>query len=151
MFVNEVDHECNSAVVVLMSHGNTGYIYGIDDEKVKIKDIQEEFDVKKCPNLKGKPKLFFIQACRGCKYNYYFTIASDIKMIGYEAIVSFCYLIMIGSAMFFKPGYTCRTTVNFGTLKDDNLWISYSTYGHYKRYNKISNYVSCQCIFLLLG
>ena len=69
MFVNDVDPEWNSAVVVLMSHGNTGYIYGTDGEKVNIKDIQEEFDAKKCPKLTGKPKLFFIQACRGSKYS----------------------------------------------------------------------------------
>ena len=65
---NEADADYNSAVVVLMSHGDTGYIYGTDDEKVKLKDIQAEFEGNKCPKLQGKPKLFFIQACRGSKY-----------------------------------------------------------------------------------
>ena len=34
---------------------------------------------------------------------------------------------VIGIAMFkvFQPGYTCRITVNFVTLKDDSLWISW--------------------------
>ena len=67
-FVKEIDPDCNSAVVVLMSHGGTGYIYGTDFEKVDVKDIQAELDGKKCPNLEGKPKVFFIQACRGSKY-----------------------------------------------------------------------------------
>ena len=79
MFVNEVDPDCNSAVVVLMSHGDTGYINGTDGGKVEVKDIQAEFDGKTCPNLKGKPKLFFIQACRGCKYSVNYTIVRGNK------------------------------------------------------------------------
>ncbi|XP_035665912.1 caspase-2-like [Branchiostoma floridae] len=54
-------------VVVLMSHGEEGVIFGSDDVPVQLDDIFSMFDNKNCPRLKGKPKLFFIQACRGLK------------------------------------------------------------------------------------
>ncbi|XP_072026806.1 uncharacterized protein [Amphiura filiformis] len=63
--LNSAQANYNSAVVVLMSHGGSGIIYGKDEEEVSIKDIQEEFNGNKCPRMRGKPKLFFIQACRG--------------------------------------------------------------------------------------
>ncbi|XP_072041751.1 caspase-3-like [Amphiura filiformis] len=66
---NEADADYSSAVIVLMSHGDTGYIRGIpggtDEKDVYLKEIQREFEGNKCPKLQGKPKLFFIQACRG--------------------------------------------------------------------------------------
>lgn len=54
-------------VVVLMSHSNKDVIYGSDDESIPLKSIYEVFDNKNCPSLLGKPKLFFIQGCRGRK------------------------------------------------------------------------------------
>ncbi|XP_035689684.1 caspase-2-like [Branchiostoma floridae] len=54
-------------IVVLMSHGSKDVIMGKDDEPVQLDDIFTMFDNKNCPRLKGKPKLFFIQACRGEK------------------------------------------------------------------------------------
>ncbi|XP_077561691.1 caspase-3-like [Haemaphysalis longicornis] len=67
-------------VVVLMSHGGTvtmrgsdneplpeQCIYGSDDEPIPLYSIYELFNNKNCPSLLGKPKLFFIQACRGGK------------------------------------------------------------------------------------
>jgi hypothetical protein len=50
---------------VLMSHGHTKtQLFGIDNEPVHlINDIIAPF--KDCKSLSGKPKLFFIQACRG--------------------------------------------------------------------------------------
>lgn len=39
-------------------------ILGVDNKKVALKDLVEFFSNENCPSLKGKPKLFFIQACR---------------------------------------------------------------------------------------
>ena len=47
-----------------MSHGNSGGIFGVGGKVLKISEIQKMFDTNTCPQLKGKPKLFFIQACR---------------------------------------------------------------------------------------
>ncbi|XP_078573125.1 caspase-2-like [Branchiostoma floridae x Branchiostoma japonicum] len=57
--------EMDCCIVVLMSHGSKGVIAGTDNKAVQLDDIFTMFDNKNCPGLKGKPKLFFIQACRG--------------------------------------------------------------------------------------
>ena len=60
---NEASYD--SAVVVLMSHGDTGVILGTDLVKVKLRDLERELEGDKCRGLNGKPKMFFVQACRG--------------------------------------------------------------------------------------
>ncbi len=54
------------SVVVIMSHGGSdGHIYGSDLATVSIKrDIMPAFANDNAIHLKGKPKLFFCQACR---------------------------------------------------------------------------------------
>ena len=49
-----------------MSHGNEDGILGIDSEAIPVDDITAKFQGgDKCPQLVTKPKLFFLQACRG--------------------------------------------------------------------------------------
>ena len=40
-------------------------IYGVDNRKVAVEDLMSEFKSTNCKSLENKPKLFFIQACRG--------------------------------------------------------------------------------------
>ncbi|KAM3613399.1 uncharacterized protein V6R79_025384 [Siganus canaliculatus] len=63
--VSKEDHS-NSAsfVCVLLSHGDEGVIYGTDGPE-KFENLTKFFKGERCPSLVGKPKLFFIQACRG--------------------------------------------------------------------------------------
>ncbi|XP_077511082.1 caspase-3-like isoform X2 [Amblyomma americanum] len=52
-------------VVVLMCHGKENYIYGVDFEPLHLyNDVYEQFNNENCPELKGKPKLFLVQATR---------------------------------------------------------------------------------------
>lgn len=51
-------------VGVLLSHGEKDNVYGTD-RAVGFKDIFSLFSGNKCESLAGKPKIFFIQACRG--------------------------------------------------------------------------------------
>ncbi|XP_053315404.1 caspase-3 [Spea bombifrons] len=63
--VSEEDHSKRSSFVcVLLSHGEDGLIYGVDD-CLPIKNITNLFRGDRCKTLVGKPKIFFIQACRG--------------------------------------------------------------------------------------
>ncbi|XP_018409334.1 PREDICTED: caspase-2 [Nanorana parkeri] len=55
----------DSAIVAILSHGVDGAIYGTDSELVKLQDIFTILDNAHCPQLQNKPKMFFIQACRG--------------------------------------------------------------------------------------
>ncbi|XP_059832928.1 uncharacterized protein LOC132398015 [Hypanus sabinus] len=52
-------------VSILSSHGADGLIYGADGKPVHLRDIYSMFTEKACPALAGKPKIFFVQACRG--------------------------------------------------------------------------------------
>lgn len=55
---------CASFVCVLLSHGDEGEFFGTDGP-VKLKSLTSLFRGDRCLTLVGKPKLFFIQACRG--------------------------------------------------------------------------------------
>lgn len=59
------DHSrCASFVCVMLSHGDDGVFFGTD-KAVELKSLTSLFRGDRCPSLVGKPKLFFIQACRG--------------------------------------------------------------------------------------
>ncbi|TSN95700.1 Caspase-3 [Bagarius yarrelli] len=59
------DHSrCASFVCVLLSHGDEGVFFGTDGA-VELKTLTSLFRGDRCTSLAGKPKLFFIQACRG--------------------------------------------------------------------------------------
>ncbi|KAJ8005858.1 hypothetical protein DPEC_G00122280 [Dallia pectoralis] len=63
--VSKVDHsQSASFVCVLLSHGDEGVFYGTDGT-IELKKLTLYFKGKNCKTLVGKPKLFFIQACRG--------------------------------------------------------------------------------------
>ena len=55
----------DSFVCCILSHGDLGVVFGIDNQAVKISDLANVFKGSSCESLYNKPKLFFIQACRG--------------------------------------------------------------------------------------
>ncbi|XP_042300244.1 caspase-2-like [Sceloporus undulatus] len=57
--------DVDSCIVSLLSHGIEGGIYGIDGKLLQLQEIFRLFDNANCPSLQNKPKMFFIQACRG--------------------------------------------------------------------------------------
>ncbi|XP_069716949.1 caspase-10 [Phaenicophaeus curvirostris] len=57
------DRDC--FVCCILSHGESGAIYGNDAKVVSIRKIMSHFTATRCPQLAKKPKLFFIQACQG--------------------------------------------------------------------------------------
>lgn len=63
--VSQEDHSKSASFVcVLLSHGDEGIIYGTDGPE-KFENLTKCFKGDRCRTLVGKPKLFFIQACRG--------------------------------------------------------------------------------------
>ncbi|KAL3861916.1 hypothetical protein ACJMK2_007928 [Sinanodonta woodiana] len=52
-------------ILAILSHGTQAGIYGVDGDVVSVEDITGYFGTNSCPNLAGKPKIFFIQACQG--------------------------------------------------------------------------------------
>ncbi|XP_025147517.2 caspase-2 isoform X2 [Bubalus bubalis] len=55
----------DSCVVALLSHGVEGGVYGVDGKLLQLQEVFRLFDNANCPSLQNKPKMFFIQACRG--------------------------------------------------------------------------------------
>ncbi|XP_039631946.1 caspase-7 isoform X2 [Polypterus senegalus] len=66
---SEEDHSDRSCFAcILLSHGEEGMIYGTDGP-MAIKTMTSLFRGDMCKSLVGKPKLFFIQACRGSEFD----------------------------------------------------------------------------------
>ncbi|ESO89051.1 hypothetical protein LOTGIDRAFT_73381, partial [Lottia gigantea] len=71
------DHEkADCFVCIILSHGEEHFdlkrerndvIFGSDGHHISIAEIMERFSDPYCHGLLGKPRLFFIQACRGVK------------------------------------------------------------------------------------
>ncbi|XP_074751704.1 caspase-2 isoform X4 [Athene noctua] len=57
--------DVDSCIVALLSHGVEGGVYGSDGKLLQLQEAFRLFDNANCPNLQNKPKMFFIQACRG--------------------------------------------------------------------------------------
>ncbi|XP_036916547.1 caspase-2 isoform X4 [Sturnira hondurensis] len=55
----------DSCIVALLSHGVEGGVYGVDGKVLQLQEVFRLFDNANCPSLQNKPKMFFIQACRG--------------------------------------------------------------------------------------
>ncbi|KAA0183851.1 caspase-1-like [Hyalella azteca] len=59
------DHSAYDCLVVFfLSHGEDGVFYA-QDAAFRHDELFDVFDSSNCPTLAGKPKIFFIQACRG--------------------------------------------------------------------------------------
>ncbi|XP_061770922.1 caspase-2 isoform X1 [Nerophis ophidion] len=65
-FRRRPDHRTmDSCVLCLLSHGVEGAVYGTDGQLLQLEWVFEAFDNARCPLLQNKPKMFFVQACRG--------------------------------------------------------------------------------------
>ncbi|CAL8345374.1 unnamed protein product [Boreogadus saida] len=51
----------------VLSHGLKGGVYGVDGGVVGLEELTDLLHGVRCASLRGKPKLFFIQACQGNK------------------------------------------------------------------------------------
>jgi len=58
------------AVVAILSHGRHGLIAAADGRELETEWVLRQFNNDGCPALKGKPKLFIFQACRGDETDY---------------------------------------------------------------------------------
>lgn len=65
--------EHQAFVCIVMSHGiHDDHVIGSDGNFIRTENIFKYFNNSNCPNLIGKPKIFFIQACRGGKSPTFF-------------------------------------------------------------------------------
>eukprot|EP00092_Neocalanus_flemingeri_P007155 GFUD01007730.1.p1 GENE.GFUD01007730.1~~GFUD01007730.1.p1 ORF type:complete len:382 (+),score=76.81 GFUD01007730.1:41-1186(+) len=67
------DHiDADMAVICISSHGSeNGKVISADCLEIDLEtDILRRFNNQYCPNLKGKPKFFMVQACRGDELDF---------------------------------------------------------------------------------
>ena len=62
---NKLHAEADMAIVVILSHGHDGVVYASDGQSINMEYIYEFFNNRNCPLLRGKPKFFIVQSCRG--------------------------------------------------------------------------------------
>ena len=52
-------------IFAIINNGTENGIITFDGGEILFEDIFKRFNNQNCPNLKGKPKFFIIQSCRG--------------------------------------------------------------------------------------
>ncbi len=76
--VRQMDHKgYDSFICCILSHGKEGHVYGSDGDKVGLDDITAKLNARNCASLAQKPKMFFVQACRGSKQDPVVRITVD--------------------------------------------------------------------------
>ena len=75
-----IDHgQFDAFVFIVMSHGEErDVISGVDGRLVRVEALMSEFKAANCPKLQSKPKLFFIQTCRGNSNESSFRASGDV-------------------------------------------------------------------------
>ncbi|KAF7635974.1 hypothetical protein Mgra_00004695, partial [Meloidogyne graminicola] len=70
-FAQKREHLFNdSAIVVVLSHGESDHLLGIDEIPINFYSFVSCLTSNNAPNLKGKPKIFIVQACRGINLDF---------------------------------------------------------------------------------
>lgn len=77
--LSQTDHSKYDAFVfIIMSHGGErDAVCGVDGESIGLELLMSQFTATNCRSLENKPKLFFIQACRGNRQERSSPIRSD--------------------------------------------------------------------------
>ena len=55
----------DSFICFISSHGGKDGVYGVDSIPVSVDELSKVLEPDECSHLRDKPKIFFIQACRG--------------------------------------------------------------------------------------
>ncbi|CAK9300328.1 unnamed protein product [Gordionus sp. m RMFG-2023] len=121
------DDDC--FVFIIMSHGEEGYLWGTDDT-FKLEQLTSCFRGDVCKTLAGKPKLFFVQACRGTRLDdgveatdgYDVTDSKVIKKIPVESDFLIAYSVV--------PGYFSWRNCSEGSWFIQSLCKALDKYSH---------------------
>nr|XP_060614703.1 caspase-9 [Anolis sagrei ordinatus] len=124
------DHSSmDCCLVVILSHGCQtshiqfpGGIYGTDGHRLSVEKIVSFFDGSRCPSLRGKPKIFFIQACGGEEKDRGFQVDLDPSFNDPASVES--------DAMPFRiqPGNADEPDAVASLPTPSDMLVSYSTF-----------------------
>ncbi|XP_025019107.1 caspase-9 [Python bivittatus] len=118
-------------VVVVLSHGCESYhiqfpgaIFGTDGQRIAVQKVVSYFNGFHCPSLRGKPKLFFIQACGGEERDEGFQVDADTPedQLEQKAVES-------DATPFRGPGGDCDELDAIASLPtDSDILVCYPTF-----------------------
>ncbi|XP_044260262.1 caspase Dronc-like [Tribolium madens] len=117
------------AVVVVMSHGTRNEtlggteIFGLDEKGILVDDLLDFFNEENCKYLKGKPKIFIFQCCRGDNEQF---IESDATRIPSRVPVLADALIAYSTL----PGFLSHRDTTSGTWYISTLCDVFSQHAH---------------------
>ncbi|XP_006129195.2 caspase-7-like [Pelodiscus sinensis] len=93
-------------VSILSSHGEEGAIYDSEGQPVRLTRIFQLLSPQRCPALAGKPKIFFIQACRGSAMDEGVQLDTDSAGTSDDSVSHYLSLPESTAVMFAcSPGY----------------------------------------------
>jgi hypothetical protein len=109
-------------IVFINSHGDLDSVFGVDGEKVYVTEFSENF--KRITLLKNKPKLFFVDTCRGrkslkskAKRFHYFDNQSSVDE---ESDLFICYATIQNHVSQFDP-FNCSIFIqNFCSILEED-------------------------------
>lgn len=83
------DHtDADCLIVAAMSHGESGVLHAYENE-YPVEILWNGFTGNRCPSLAGKPKLFFIQACRGTQLDNGVQIMHETDSVGTYSVPAY--------------------------------------------------------------
>ena len=113
-------------IVFISSHGKKKGILTVDKETVKVDELTSRVNGRQCKSLRGKPKIFFISACRGEKADHGFEnlgpVAADasggeklVPRLPTDADFLICYSTTLDHVAFRRCGLGVYNTPEMGT------------------------------------
>ena len=79
--VCSIQRATSVCVCVLCVQQLADEIRDVENVTIEYKEIFDLFEARRCPLLAGKPKLFFLQACRGGMTSHIFALNWDITWL----------------------------------------------------------------------
>lgn len=146
--LDEINEKADAFVGIILSHGDSpDLIYGIDHELVSLDAILNLFNNKNCPPLIFKPKMFFIQACRGHKSDsVFFSPDNTIDAVGfnthgpnYDRLPTWMDTMVCHSTI---EGYVSNRNEQTGSWFGDALIKVFSEKAHNTELNRLLSLVS---------
>ncbi|EEB18836.1 Caspase-1 precursor, putative [Pediculus humanus corporis] len=142
--INEVSKEDHSdadcLMIAVLTHGfDNGYLYA-RDTIYSIDNLWHPFTADRCLTLAGKPKIFFVQACRGSKVDSGVTLVSRKGSVSETDAGSAAY--RLPSHSDFLIAYSCPDGYYSWRNVEDGTWFVQSLVEELRKNGTTTNFLT---------